>query len=105
MNVKTVDERLVMAQTLESLILSPTTYHSLIESFENYIIEEIKITNTSITGKKIKELPIHCNAILMMIKSGNELKIPHGDTYLKKGDIVHVFGTASALLEMRKLAE
>ncbi len=105
MNIKTVDERLVMAQTLESLILSPTTYHSLIESLENYIIEEIKITNTSIFGKQLKELPIPNNAILMMIKSGDDLKIPHGDTYLRKGDILHVFGTPSALLETHKLVE
>jgi Kef-type K+ transport system membrane component KefB len=105
MNIKTIDERLVMAQTLESLIFSPTTYHSLIESFENYIIEEIKITDPSISGKQLKELPIPYNAILMMIKSGDELKIPHGDTYLKKGDIIHVFGTLSAMLEMRKLVE
>jgi Trk K+ transport system NAD-binding subunit len=105
MNVDTVDERRVLATTLENLILRPNTYHDLVESFDNYIIEEIMITNDEIDGKQIKEIPFQYNAILMMIKSGDELKIPHGDTYLKKGDIIHVFGTPSALLETHKLVE
>ena len=105
LNIKTVDEGCVLAQTLESLILSPSTYHSLTESFENYVIDKITVTNDAITGKKIQELPLHYNAILMMIKSGDKLKIPHGDTYLKKGDVLHVFGTPSALLETHKLME
>jgi Trk K+ transport system NAD-binding subunit len=105
MNVDTVDERRVLATTLENLILRPNTYHDLVESFDNYIIEEIMITNDEIDGKQIKDIPFQYNAILMMIKSGNELKIPHGDTYLKKGDIIHIFGTPSALLETHKLVE
>ncbi len=104
-NVKTLDEKNVLVQTLESLIISPSTYHSLSESFENYIIDEIKIKNNDIIDKQINELPLHCNAILMMIKSRNKLKIPHGNTYLNKGDIILVFGTPSALLETRKLLE
>ena len=105
MNVDTVDERRVLATTLENLILRPNTYHDLVESFDNYIVEEIQITNSNIDGKQIKDIPLHYNAILMMVKSGNELKIPHGDTILRKGDILHVFGTPSALLETHKLVE
>ena len=105
MNVDTVDERRVLATTLENLILRPNTYHDLVESFDNYIIEEIQITNDEIDGKQIKDIPFQYNAILMMIKSGDEMKIPHGDTYLRKGDILHVFGTPSALLETHKLVE
>ncbi len=105
MNVDTADERRVMATTLENLILRPSTYHDLVESFDNYIVEEIQITNSDIDGKQIKELPFHYNAILMMIKSGAELKIPHGDTYLRKGDVLHVFGTTIALEETHKLVE
>jgi Trk K+ transport system NAD-binding subunit len=41
----------------------------------------------------------------MMIKSGDEIKIPHGDTYLRKGDVLHVFGTTIALQETHKLVE
>ncbi len=105
LNVDTADERRVMATTLENLILRPSTYHDLVESFDNYIVEEIQITNSNIDGKQIKELPFHYDAILMMIKTGNEIKIPHGDTYLRKGDILHVFGTTMALEETHKMVQ
>jgi len=105
MNVDTADERRVMATTLENLILRPSTYHDLVESFDNHNVEEIRITNNDIDGKQIKELPFHYDAILMMIKSGDEIKIPHGDTYLRKGDVLHVFGTTTALQETHKLVE
>jgi Kef-type K+ transport system membrane component KefB len=105
LNVDTVDQRRVLATTIENLILRPNTYHDLVESFDNYSVEEIQITNSEIDGKQIKEVPFHSEAILMMIKSGNSLSIPHGDTYLRKGDILHVFGTNAAMEATHKLVE
>jgi len=105
LNVDTVDQRRVLATTLENLILRPNTYHDLVESFDNYSVEEILITNSDIDGKKIKEIPFHSEAILMMVKSGQNLSIPHGNTYLRKGDILHVFGTNAAMEATHKLVE
>ena len=105
LNVDTIDERRVLATTIENLILRPNTYHDLVESFDNYSVEEIRITNSDIDGKQIKEVPFHSEAILMMIKSGESLNIPHGNTYLRKGDILHVFGTNAALEATHQLVE
>jgi len=97
LSVDTIDEHRVLATTIENLILRPNTYHDLVESFDNYSVEEIQIVNSNIDGKQIKEVPFHSEAILMMIKSGESLSIPHGNTYLRKGDILHVFGTNAAM--------
>jgi Kef-type K+ transport system membrane component KefB/uncharacterized protein YfkK (UPF0435 family) len=105
LNVDTIDQRRVLATTLENLILRPNTYHDLVESFDNYSVEEIQIINNEIDGKQIKEVPFHSEAILMMIKSGQNLSIPHGNTYLRKGDVLHVFGTNAAMEATHKLVE
>ncbi len=105
LSVDTVDQRRVLATTLENLILRPNTYHDLIESFDNYSVEEIQIISSEIDGKQIMDIPFHSDAILMMIKSGENLNIPHGNTYLRKGDILHVFGTNAAMLAMHQLVE
>ncbi|TFH47747.1 MAG: hypothetical protein E4G92_04690, partial [Bacteroidia bacterium] len=55
-----------------------------------------------IDGNRIKEIPFHKDAILIMIKRGNTLFIPHGETYLKTGDIMSIFGTDSALESTRE---
>ena len=100
--VEAVDARRVMATTIENLIVRPTTYHDLVESFENFSLDEIPVSNKGVDGRQVKTIPFHKDAILMIIKRGDESYIPHGETYLRKGDILHVFGTETALEDTRK---
>lgn len=103
LEVESFDSTRVAATTIENLILRPTTYHTLVESFENYSVEEIRVVSKAVNGKQIKEIPLPREGTLMLIRRGNNMYIPHGDTYLKEGDIVNVFGTGSALQEIKKL--
>ena len=102
LDVETIDVTRVMATTIENLIVRPTTYHALVESFENFSVEEIPITNSEIDGHQVREIAFHKDAILIMVKRGNNLFIPHGETYLKTGDILNILATDSALEHTRK---
>jgi Trk K+ transport system NAD-binding subunit len=102
LGVDAIDIIGIQATTYENLILRPTTYHALIESFENFSVEEILITNKAIDGAQLREVPFHKNAILIMVKRGNAYFIPHGETHFRTGDILHVFGTDTALQETRE---
>jgi len=102
LGVETIDVIVALATTIENLILRPTTYHALVESFENFSVEEILIANKSVDGLQLKEVPFHKDAILMMVKRGNSFYIPHGDTYFRMGDVLHVFGTNTALQDTRE---
>jgi len=55
LGVETIDVIGVLATTIENLILRPTTYHALVESFENFSVEEILITNKKIDGLQLKK--------------------------------------------------
>jgi len=103
LGVETIDMRRVMATTMETLIVRPTTYHALIETFENFSVEEITIINPGIDGHKVREIPFHKDAILIMVKRGTNMFIPHGETYLKTGDTLNIFGTGSALENTREI--
>jgi CPA2 family monovalent cation:H+ antiporter-2/trk system potassium uptake protein TrkA len=105
LGVETVDVIGVQATTIENLILRPTTYHALIESFENFSVEEIEINNKTVDGLQVKEIPFHKDAILMMVKRDNNFFIPHGETYFRTGDILQVFGTDTALQNTREKME
>ena len=50
----------------------------------------------------VKEIAFHKDAILIMVKRGNSFYIPHGETFLKTGDILHILGTDSALENTRE---
>ena len=101
-DVEIVDIRRVLAATIEALIVRPTTYHALIETFEHFTVEEILITNPEINGQKVKEVALHQDVILIMAKEGESIFIPHGDTFLRTGLVLYIMGTDSALEVTRK---
>jgi CPA2 family monovalent cation:H+ antiporter-2 len=97
LGVESVDLHRVLATAIENYIFRPATYHDLVETFENFNVEEINVTNPKLEGKFLREIAFHNDAILMMIKREKTSFVPHGETYLKLGDILHVFGTRTAL--------
>jgi Trk K+ transport system NAD-binding subunit len=102
LGVEILDARRVLASTIENLILRPTTYHALVESFENYIVEDITVTNPEIDGKAVKDIPFEKDAMLILLTRGSEKDIPHGNSYLRTGDMITVFGTDSAIQAIRR---
>ena len=102
LDVSTFDATRILANTIENLIIRPTTYHALIESYEDFHIEEIEIHNKHIEGMQVKEIPFHGDGTIMMIKRGGVMYVPHGDTYLRLGDIVNVFGTNPAIEDFQE---
>jgi Trk K+ transport system NAD-binding subunit len=103
LGVEILDARRVIASTIENRILSPGVYHSLIETFENFAVEDVVVLNYTIEGKSIKDIPLHKDAMIMLVTRGNEKFVPHGDTYIKAGDVLTLFGTGSAIDDIRKL--
>lgn len=101
LDVETFDATRVIANTIEQLIISPATYRTVVESNEDFTIEEITLTNKDMDGLQVKEIPFHGNGTIMMIKRNNNMFIPHGETYLRLGDVVNVFGTTTALDDYR----
>ena len=101
LGIETIDVTQTLATAIENLIIRPTTYHTLVESFENFSVEEITITNKNIDGQQVAEIHFHKDAILMMLKRENSLFIPHGETYIRAGDVLMVFGTQTAFEDTR----
>lgn len=102
LGVQTVDLIGVMATTIENLILRPTTYHALVESFENFSVEEVMVTSKRVDGMQVKDISFHKDAILMMVRRDNSYYIPHGETYFRTGDVLHIFGTNTAMEDTRQ---
>lgn len=53
--------------------------------------------NSKLSGKKIKDLSLPDNIIIISIQRKNNLLIPHGDTILKPKDVLEVFGDSDAI--------
>jgi len=101
LNVEFIDTRRIIAATIENLITRPATYHTLIESFDDFNVEEIRIKNKYLNGIAIKEIPFHKDGSLILIRRGYNIFIPHGNTCLNVDDLVTVLGTNSAVENFR----
>ncbi len=102
LNIELLDVTRVLATTIENLIIRPSTYHALVDTFEDFLVEDILIIKGSIDGRFVKEIPFHKDCMLILVRRGEDLYIPHGETILRTGDTLTVFGTGSALEDTRK---
>lgn len=102
LGVQILDARRILATTIENLILRPGAYQSLIESFEDFSVEDLTVLGDFAIGKKVMDVPLPKDAMIMLITRHSEKFVPHGNTYLKAGDVLTIFGTGSAIDEIRK---
>jgi Trk K+ transport system NAD-binding subunit len=102
MKIETFDVKRILATTIENLILRPTTYHTLVETFENFNVEEVTIENREVHSKQVKDIPLHQEGFLILIRRDHEMIVPHGNTYLKEGDLLTVFGTDTAINSIKE---
>ncbi len=104
-DIEALDLEKTLANNIENMVLRPSTYTALIESFESFSVEEIVIKNPEVDGKQVKDLPFHKEGSLMLLRRKGEMHIPHGNTYLRSGDVITVIGNEQALEDFRaKLA-
>lgn len=104
-DIKFIDNNEVMANQVEDMIFRPDSVTSLAVSFDNYLLEEIRITRKEIHRKLVKEIAFPQTGSLVIQRRGGEIFIPHGDTHLLLGDVVTVIGNSAALVEFRKILE
>lgn len=102
LGIETFDVKRILATTIENLILRPKTYHTLVETFDNFSVEEVVIKNTKVHGEQIKDIPLHQEGFLILIRRDQEMIIPHGNTYLKDGDVITLFGTDTAIESIKE---
>jgi Kef-type K+ transport system membrane component KefB len=85
---------------------NPDLFQILTSTREEHQIQEIELTDIPAAGRSIQEIRFGADILLLSVRRGHELIIPHGQTKLKPGDHLTVFGTAAALKDfMERLSE
>ncbi|MBK6266121.1 cation:proton antiporter [Marivirga sp. S37H4] len=104
-DIKFIDGDEVMASHVESMIVTPDAISSLSSSFENYRVEEIRITQKELHKKMVKEIAFPPSGSLVIQRRAGEIFIPHGDTKLLLGDFMTVIGNHNALSDFREILD
>lgn len=54
-------------------------------------------------GKRVRDLPLPSDCVLVSIRRGREVIVPHGDTLLQPGDRVTVFATRACIPDVERI--
>ncbi len=58
-------------------------------------ILELHFTNEALTGSRLKDISLSRNTLILLVKRGEEVIIPSGDTALEQDDVLLIIGKAS----------
>ncbi len=94
-----------IALAAENLILRPSLAQLLISEEEGLSAFEVMIKNPKYFNVHIKDFRLVKDALILLIKRGDETLVPHGDTLLEKGDRIVVFGSSDDEYRLRSSIE
>ena len=96
-----------IAVAVENLVLRP----SLVQLFdretdrEGLFVFEVLVKNPEYFNVRVKHVRELRNALILVVKKGDEIRIPHGDTVLRKDDSVVACGFPEDEFRLRALLE
>jgi Trk K+ transport system NAD-binding subunit len=99
MGIKVVQPELATAMALEGAIRYPTAFDVLIHEAKDIEVTEIRVTNASFDGTRLREIHLPGDALLLSLQRDGVIMIPHGDTVLRLQDRLGLIGSPGAVEE------
>ncbi len=93
LNVVAVNPLIDGAAVLDMLINTPDTYQILARATEDKAILEVRLLESDFIGKPLREVRIPGDVLILSIRRGGEVFVPHGDTVLHRGDCLTLLGS------------
>ncbi|MDX1637002.1 MAG: PTS sugar transporter subunit IIA, partial [Balneolaceae bacterium] len=72
------------------------------ERFVNLEVQDHDMTNTFV-GKNIRDIELPGKSLIAILKRGDEIIIPHGNTEIRLGDELSIIGEIEDIRELRKM--
>ena len=105
LNIQTFTPALFQATLLALMAVTPDLFTLLSSTRGEQQVCLITLENPDIAGRLLQELELGADLLILSIRRGSEMLIPHGKTRLDKGDRLTVLGGREALAELAVLLE
>ena len=101
--VRTLNSALNRASMLALLARNPDTYELLTRTDDDKEIIEVRITNDRCVNKRLRDLMLPGDALLVSLRRNGELLIPHGGTRLEREDRLTLIGSLECIDAARRM--
>jgi Trk K+ transport system NAD-binding subunit len=103
LGVRVIQPALATAVALEGALLYPAAFDMIAEHQDNADITETTLRSPRFEGRKLKEIRLPGNALVMGIRREGEVIVPHGNTVLRRGDIIMLLGNHDDVKQAKSL--
>jgi Trk K+ transport system NAD-binding subunit len=86
-----------------SMVLSPVIYSITPDVDETQEVREIKLQNSDLVGKRLADLRLSGNIMVLMIERGGDVLTPDRETRLRANDTITLVGSGSQVDEAARL--
>jgi trk system potassium uptake protein TrkA len=86
-----------------SMVLSPGVYSITPDVDETQEVRQIKLQNSDLVGKRLADLGLSGNVLVLMIERGGDVLTPDRETLLRANDTITLVGIDSEVDEVIKL--
>ncbi len=100
-----VQPALALMLAVEGALYYPGAFDLLATGLEKMEFEEVTLHNAALFGRELRDVPLPRQALVMGIRRGDEVIVPHGNTKLHYGDRLILVGPQESVEEARLLVE
>ncbi len=98
-DVQVIRPQLATVLALEGALHFPAAFKMLTDPSDGVEVREISLENNRFIGKPLREVQLAGDALLLGLRRGEEVLVPHGNTRLQRGDLLMLVGHEAALQE------
>lgn len=91
--------QLATVLALEGALHFPAAFKMLTDPSDGVEVREISLKNQDFIGKPLREVQLAGDALLLGMRRNGEVLVPHGNTRLRRGDLLMLVGHDDALQE------
>lgn len=105
LGVRVVQPALATVIALEGALRYPTAFDILVQQEDDVEVGEALVRNRRVTGIPLRRLSLPGNALILSVRRGESVLVPHGNTVLVQGDRVAIIGSPESVARARQLLE
>jgi Kef-type K+ transport system membrane component KefB/Trk K+ transport system NAD-binding subunit len=90
---------------LENAVLRPNLFQVLVDRPKEYDVLEVTLRNHDLVGKRLRDIRLPGNCLVLLIRRDGELVTPRGSTVLQDWDSLTLAGDRDSVLETVQLLQ
>lgn len=100
--VQVVQPTLATAFALEGALRFPAAFALLADQNDAVEVIDLDVTHPALADRLLREVRLPGNALAIGIRRHGEILVPHGDTVLRRGDVMMLVGSADAVQQAQR---